>query len=158
MSEELDLTAYCGLYCGDCIRYRSKASDLARSLLEELTSTEFGEYARIKSSPARQLDAVSAFSHFREACEVLQAVTDLQCNTPCREGGGCSSFSCTILECCTDKGFEGCWQCDSFETCEKLDNLTSIHGDSPRQNLRIIAKNGLPGWSGNRSKPYIWQQ
>ena len=32
---DIELTAYCGLYCGDCIRYRSKASDPAKPILEE---------------------------------------------------------------------------------------------------------------------------
>ncbi|MBW1816899.1 MAG: hypothetical protein JRJ60_07040 [Deltaproteobacteria bacterium] len=26
---EKDLTAFCGLYCGDCIRYQCRASDLS---------------------------------------------------------------------------------------------------------------------------------
>jgi hypothetical protein len=34
--QEIELTAYCGLYCGDCIRYRSKAIDLAEDLAYEL--------------------------------------------------------------------------------------------------------------------------
>ena len=48
--EETDLTAYCGLYCGDCIRYRSEVADLARDLLRALQETEFHKYAEVKSS------------------------------------------------------------------------------------------------------------
>ena len=50
MSEkEVKLTAYCGLYCGDCIRYRSKAADLARGLLNELQDTEFDNMLKLKA-------------------------------------------------------------------------------------------------------------
>lgn len=74
---ETELTAYCGLYCGDCIRYKSKASDLSRELLRELQNTEFSEYADIKSGSAKQLDAVEQFKHYRECCEVLKAIAEL---------------------------------------------------------------------------------
>ena len=71
MIEEIELIGYCGLYCGDCIRYHSKASDLARELLSELQKTEFGKYAAIKSSSAtNQLDSVKTLEHYGECCEV----------------------------------------------------------------------------------------
>jgi hypothetical protein len=158
MDRELNFTAYCGLYCGDCIRYQSKASGLAAELMKELDESQFAEYAKIKSGPEKQLDAVREFSNFKECRDALQAIAAVQCNTPCREGGGCSAFSCGILECCSGKGFSGCWECDLFEGCEKLDDLSSIHGDSPRENLRAVNKYGFPDWTQHRSKPYIWQQ
>ena len=33
-----ELTAYCGLYCGDCHRYQSRYSELARDLKREPVS------------------------------------------------------------------------------------------------------------------------
>ena len=44
-NKDIELTAYCGLYCGDCIRYRSKASKLAFELKNELQRVEFDKYA-----------------------------------------------------------------------------------------------------------------
>lgn len=159
MSEmDIELTAYCGLYCGDCIRYKSKASDLARDLLSELQITEFGKYAAMKSSSQKQFDAVKQFKHYKECCGVLEAIIALRCNTPCRMGGGCPTFSCEILECCRNKGFEGCWQCDESQICRKFETLKSIHGDSPQQNIKKIKELGLENWSKLRSKPYVWQQ
>ena len=157
MIVENELTAYCGLYCGDCIRYRSRASDLASQLLGELKNTEFCKYAEIKSSSDKQLDPVKQFEHYSECCDVLEAISALRCNSPCRIGGGCSAFSCSILECCQKKGLKGCWQCEGFEDCEKLDVLKSIHGDSFRQNLRTIKDYGLEKWIEHRYKPYVWQ-
>ena len=155
--QESELTAYCGLYCGDCIRYRSKAADLARDLLSELQDTEFNRYAEIKSGSAKQSDAVKQFEHYRECCEALEAITALQCNKPCRVGGGCPTFSCEILKCCRSRGFEGCWQCDEFESCGKFETLKSIHGDSPQENLKKIKDLGLDRWAKHRCKPYVWQ-
>jgi hypothetical protein len=158
MTEEIELIGYCGLYCGDCIRYRSRASDLAGELLCELHKTEFGKYAAIKSGSAtNQLDAVKKFEHYGECCEVLEAIVALQCNSPCRIGGGCAPPPCDILACCREKGFDGCWQCTEFEKCRRFESLREIHGDSPRQNLKTIRKFGLDKWVEHRHKCYIWQ-
>ena len=158
MTEEIELIGYCGLYCGDCIRYRSRASDLAGELLCELHKTEFVKYAAIKSGSAtNQLDAVKKFEHYGECCEVLEAIVALQCNSPCRIGGGCAPPPCDILACCREKGFDGCWQCTEFEKCRRFESLREIHGDSPRQNLKTIRKFGLDKWVEHRHKCYIWQ-
>jgi len=156
--QQIELTGYCGLYCGDCIRYRSRAADLARELLNELQDTEFDKYAELKSSSVKQFDAKKQFQHYKECCEVLEAIANLQCNTPCRVGGGCSAFSCDILECCQGKGFEGCWQCGEFESCGTFEPLESVHGVAPKQNLKKIKEMGLDKWAEYRYKPYIWQQ
>lgn len=153
-----ELTAYCGLYCGDCIRYRSRASDLACDLLSELKNIEFNKYAEIKSSAAKQLDAVKQFEHYEKCREVLEAIATLQCSNSCRVGRGCPTFSCTIIECCIKKGYEGCWQCDGFGSCKRLENLKSIHGDSLQKNLKMIKKLGLVRWVEYRHKPYVWQR
>ena len=156
--EEIEQTAYCGLYCGDCIRYKSKAADLARGLLIELQDTEFEKYAEIKSGSAKQFDTAKQFEHYGQCYEVLEAIVALQCNNPCRVSGGCPTFSCDILKCCCEKGFEGCWQCNEFESCAKFDSLKSIHGDSPQQNLKKIEELGLDKWIERRCKPYVWLQ
>jgi len=46
--KESQLTAYCGLYCGDCIRFKCKTSDLSKCLLDEVNKNHFLEYARVK--------------------------------------------------------------------------------------------------------------
>ena len=150
--QEIELTAYCGLYCGDCIRYRSKAADLAR----DLRDTEFGKYADVKSG-SMDADAVKQLEHYREFCEVLEAIIALQCDNPCRVGRGCPTFSCGILECCWKKGFDGCWECKEFEKCKEFDFLKPFHGDTPLQNLRKIKELGLDRWSEHREKFYTWQ-
>jgi hypothetical protein len=157
MGKETELVGYCGLYCGDCIRYRSKASDLARELLCELHNTGFDKYAAVKTDSVDQLDTVRKFEYYGECCEVLEAIVALQCNSPCRMGGGCAPPPCDVLACCREKGFDGCWQCDEFEKCEKFESFRALYGDSPRQNLRTIRNFGLEKWVGHRHKCYTWQ-
>ena len=42
---DIELTAYYGLYCPDCIRYKSKISDIAAELLTEIDNSDFEKYA-----------------------------------------------------------------------------------------------------------------
>ena len=149
--EEIELTAYCGLYCGDCIRYRSKAANLARDLISELQNTEFYKYSQVKSLSVKELE------HYQEALDVLAAIVRLQCNEPCRVGGGCPTFTCGILECCQKKGFEGCWECSEFENCKEFESLKPFHGDAPLQNLYKIRELGSEKWAKHRQKFFIWQ-
>lgn len=145
-----DMTAFCGLYCGDCIRFRSMAAVLSIDLLEELDRTGFAEYARVKSQDNPGLE------HFEEAVDVLKTIVELQCNKPCRVGGGCPAFSCGIMECCTAKGLEGCWQCNQFESCDKFDFLKRYHGDNPVKNLKVIKESGLDDWLEHRHSFFAW--
>jgi hypothetical protein len=135
-----------------------QAADLARELLHELKEKEFDKYAELKSGSGKQLDTVKQFKHYHECCEVLEAIASQQCNIPCGVGGGCPTFSCDILVCCRTNGFRGCWECKESEDCEKFELLESIHGDSPKYNIKQIRELGLDKWVEQRSKPYIWQQ
>ena len=154
--QDIELTAYCGLYCADCIRFRSRSANLARDLLKELRDTKFNEYAELKSTLGNPQDRRKEFKHYRECCEVLETIVELQCNNPCRVGGGCPTFSCKILECCLAKGLEGCWECIEFENCSRFEFLKGMHGDEPLQNLRKIKELGLDKWAEHRHKSYVW--
>jgi hypothetical protein len=54
--EDKNLTAYCGLYCGDCIRFKCRASDLSALLLDELERSHFQEYSKVKRYHAKELE------------------------------------------------------------------------------------------------------
>jgi hypothetical protein len=133
MTEERDLVAYCGLYCGDCFSYTGKVADLARDLRKELRQAKFDE--AVKGIPFKE------FQHYKECYEVLGAMVRLRCKSACRGGGG-NPF-CKIRKCCQKKEVEGCWECNEFETCGKLDSLKVNHGDAHIKNLRIIKKQGI---------------
>jgi hypothetical protein len=134
------LVAYCGLYCGDCFGYKGRLADLARDLRKELRQAKFDKQAELLSSNP----FFEVFKDYRQCYEVLGALVKFRCKSACRGGGG-PPF-CKIRKCCQKKGIEGCWQCDEFETCEKLDFLKPFHGDAHLKNLRKIKKLGLDEW------------
>ena len=148
--EDSQLTAYCGIYCGDCIRYRSKAANLASELCAELERLDFEKYAKVKSSSVKEL------ARYREAMSVLAAIARLRCEEPCRLGGGGCGQPCDIKGCAQSKDIEGCWECDAFEECRQFDFLEPFHGDTPKQNLRAIRRHGIDKWATHREKLYPW--
>lgn len=125
--------AYCGLYCGDCFGYKGKIAELAKDLRRELRQEKFEKM--VKGIPFK------ALKNYKECYEVLGVLVRLRCTNACRGGGG-NPF-CKIRKCCQKKGIEGCWGCNDFETCEKLDSLKVNHGDAHIKNLRIIKKKGI---------------
>lgn len=149
MQKEIELTGYCGLYCGDCIRYKGRFADLAGDLRNELKQIEFEKYAKVKSKSVKEL------RNYKEFCEILEVLTGLQCNNACRYGG-CPTFSCKIIECCRIKGYQGCWECSNFEKCEEFEFLKPFHGDLPLKNLKKIKKFGLDKWTDHRERYFVW--
>ena len=152
MTRETNETAYCGIYCPDCIRYKNGYSGHARQLKAELERVEFRKYADTKSPFGAEFDQYTAFH------ETLTALADIQCENPCRVGGGCSGTPCSIMECCLSKGFQGCWECGEVEGCDKFGILTPRCGDMPKRNIATIRKHGMAYWKEMRAPFYIWQK
>jgi hypothetical protein len=148
--QEFELTAHCGLYCGDCIRYNGKVVDLAGELWHELQKAQFDKYAAVKTKSVKELE------DYDPCCRVLEAIAKLKCISPCRLGGNGCGVSCEIKKCVNSKGMQGCWQCHQMERCAKFEFLKPFHGDNPRENLRKIQKYGLAGWAKHRAKFYSW--
>ena len=144
------LTAYCGLYCGDCIRYRSRASDLAKELAEELKKIKFNEYAKIKSSSLQTL------KYYEQFLSALKEIYSLKCNTPCRTGGDGCAEPCEIKRCVLSNDYEGCWECDDVQKCARFNFLKIFHSDAPQKNCKKIKEYGTNHWSEHRTKCYPW--
>lgn len=136
MAEGKDLITCCGLYCGDCFGYRQKMADLARDLRKELRQSKFAKTAASLS----ELPFFKVYKDYPQCYEVLGAMVKMRCKS-CRAGGG-PPF-CKMRNCCQKKGIDGCWQCDEFETCDKLDFLKANHDDAHIKNLRILGKKGI---------------
>ena len=132
-----NLIGYCCLYCGDCFGYKGKVADLARDLRKELRQSRFDKTAESLSN----YSFFKVFENYLQCYEVLGALVKLRCKKACKGGGG-PPF-CKMRKCCQKKGIEGCWECDEFETCEKLDFLKANHGDAHIKNLRKIEKRGI---------------
>jgi len=131
-----DKIAYCGLCCLDCHGFQQKIPDLARDLRKELRKTKYKKFADFIS----QDKFGKAFRDYDKCYEVLGAMVKFRCKNGCKNGGG-NPF-CKIRKCCRKKGIEGCWECDLFETCEKLDFLKPVHDEGHIKNLRKIKRKG----------------
>lgn len=153
MSEQNEnLIAYCGLYCGECPVYEGKIADLARDLRKELRKIKFEKAAQgilnffkenkktRYAASEKVKEALKAYENYPLCYEVLGAFTKMRCKKICKDGGG--PLSCKVRKCCVKKGIEGCWQCDEFETCEKVGFLKIAHGDGHIKNLRKLKRKG----------------
>ena len=128
-----NLVAYCGLYCGDCFFYKGEIAKLAKDLRKKLREAKLHKTYKEFSKFAKE------FKNYPVCYDVLGAMVKMRCKG-CRNGGG-PPF-CKIRKCCQKKGIEGCWECDKFETCKKLDFLKPNHGNAHLRNLRKIKKCG----------------
>lgn len=150
MTDQRRYTACCGLFCRDCIPSREALFDAVRALEDELDGLDFVRYAALKASR----DAT--FAGYGEFRQYLSAVASLKCPGPCAEGGG--KKNCAIRECAHSKGYAGCWECDGFETCKLLEPFEPFHGDTPKNNLRLIRQHGPDNWADRRGPHYLWSK
>jgi hypothetical protein len=150
MTRDAELTAYCGLYCADCIPSNQSLFRAAEKLKEELDKRQFENYAQLKSV---NNDVFKDYEVFKK---VLLALIDLKCAKTCINGGG--NPNCRIRLCVREKGFKGCWECSGFEGCELLEPLSIAHGDTLRYNLRLIKEYGIENWADKRGKHYLWDK
>ncbi len=146
----IELTAYCGLFCGDCIRYKSKASELSDNLMNQLEKYHFIEYAEVEKSHIKE------FEQFELLPTFLKGISKIKCEIPCRAGGDGCGGSCEIIACVKRKSLDGCWECDGFEECKKFDFLKPFHADSNLINLSMIKKHSAHDWAEFREKSYPW--
>jgi len=147
-----EFTAYCGLYCRDCIRFQSKASKLAEKLIEEFNVKNYSKYSEIKKETAHEFKAY-------EACvSLLSTISQFSCDVPCRAGGDGCGGKCKIIQCVKEKTIAGCWECSIFENCNKLTFLKPMHQTSFMENLKLIKKHGIDNWEKHRKKCYPWDK
>lgn len=64
MSNNENLIAYCGLYCGDCFGYKGKIAELAKDLRKELRQEKFE--IMIKGIPFKALKNYKEFKNNTE--------------------------------------------------------------------------------------------
>ncbi len=146
---ENNLTTHCGIYCGDCPRYKAKFSDMCEDLIEEFEKSNFSKLAKVIATKNDQ------FKQFDEMVILLDTIKNLKCEKPCGSGGG-SGESCEVIKCNKKKKIDGCWDCIEFETCTRLDFLKPFCGDAPIKNLNKIKEYGVENWAEHREKQYPW--
>jgi len=136
IKEDITLIAFCGLYCGNCHGHTGRIPDLARDLRKELRDIHYDRFASFISNYSFGKD----FKNYEECYKVLGAMVKFRCRNGCRNGGG-SPF-CKIRKCAQKKNLDGCWECEIFQTCNKLEFLEPVHGDAHIKNLKKLSISG----------------
>jgi hypothetical protein len=142
-------TAYCGIYCKDCIPSDAAFFKALEELRGHLDRVGFDEYARAIAKSDTKFNEYPVFE------EVLGEIEKLKCVNFCREGG-CKP-GCRIRECAIGRAYEGCWECADHPSCGLLRPLKAIH-PSLEHNLEMVREHGIDGWSGWRGKHYKWSK
>jgi hypothetical protein len=148
MDNERALTAYCGLYCGDCIPSHERLFEVLAELRRLADDLSLDRYAELLAKNKAAFEDYPAFE------SILAELAALRCPATCRDGGG--RPDCSIRACAQDKGLEGCWGCDVRRGCALLEPLRGFHGDTIDGNLDAIAEHGPETWSEERGKHYPW--
>ncbi len=139
MSDDEDLLAFCGLYCGDCPGFQGKISALAKDLRKELKISKIWIYDKFAEIISRKSTS-EGLKRYKVCYETLSMMVNFRCKKGCKNGGG--PVFCEIRKCCQKKGINGCWECDGFEHCGLLHILNPVHGNAHMKNLRIMKKKG----------------
>jgi hypothetical protein len=150
MNANKELLAYCGLYCGDCLGHTGVIAEATAALKAVLDRYRFERTAKAVF-PGQLAD-------YDKLYRALEFMTTLRCPAICRQAtreGDTSS--CEVKNCCLDKGFYACYECDDYETCEALLSLHGgLHADSCLKNLQAIRDAGLEAWLAAGPRHCYW--
>jgi len=155
MPEDADLTAYCGLYCRDCIPSKKELFAVTKRLQELIQDLQLDKYASVKAKQTYWSKANQVFLKYDVFSEVLQEIHKLECKVTCREGGGYKGSHCEVRKCALGKKLKGCWECSQFKTCDLLAPLKDFHPNL-EYNLSLIKANGIDNWAVKRKSHYLW--
>ena len=147
-AEKQVYVAYCGLYCRDCPWHLGHIADLSRDLRKELRKSSFDRVAAIIA----EYPHLTVYNKYPQFEEVLASLMKARCKRICKDENG--QPWCKVRKCCQKKRINGCWKCEEFEHCGKLDFLKSGHGDAHLKNLRILKKKGVDGFIAGRKSWY----
>ena len=148
--DQREQTSFCGLWCNDCIPSNERLFALTAELSQLLDDISFKSYAEYKS------DKIKEFKHYDKFVEALKAFEKLHCYNHCYKGpvscSGCAP-DCKIRMCVIKNSYEGCWQCQSFESCQHIADMKKMHPHII-ENLKAIRTYGIKNWSKHRGKHY----
>lgn len=108
--QESNMIACCGLNCATCFSYKMNVSEAAKSLRRELHSEKVKVIWK-------DIPFLGDYNEFKKS---LDGLAKMRCTKACSGGGG--NPWCKIRICCQKKEINGCWQCEGFESCNKLND------------------------------------
>lgn len=72
---------------------------------------------------------------------------------------GHSLSGCPVRNCCLERDYFACYECDAFETCDKLHSIhQGLHAEACVQNLRAIREMGLEAWLERGVRHCYWTE
>jgi hypothetical protein len=152
MNEIRKYTAFCGLYCKDCIPSNAELFTVIGKLADLLDNLGFEHYAKFKSSRIKEFQNYDTFRI------LLTEMQKLRCETNCLEGPiseyGCNEH-CEMRQCVINKSIAGCWECEDYKVCEKLEPHKKFH-PGMEHNLDMIKEFGIENWLDKKAKHYLW--
>jgi hypothetical protein len=166
----------CGLVCTDCLFYKPEIYETAQKLRNTIKDSqldvflssisESGSWKSISTHlNGKQSDFkeyFEVFSNFQDFMNILEGLTDLQCKSTCRETGGCSMggklHKCEAVKCVQSKGYEGCWECQDYKHCKKLNFVKKVYGDTINETFSTMNAEGNQAVNAYGNNYYAWQQ
>ena len=138
MNDQSSLIGYCGLYCGACAIYQQIIKKHAVQLLEVLNAYQFQEIAEEVKEWFPEL------ANYQEFENVLSSLINVFGNcSGCLAGGG--PPVCEIRDCCKQKGFSTCVECEQMP-CKKIEpQIQSYQGHLDQ--LLKIKETGIDKWT-----------
>lgn len=154
MNENRKYTAFCGLYCKDCIPSNRELFAVINKLIFLLDTLGFEHYAKFKSARIKE------FQNYETFRKLLGEMKKLKCETNCIEGPvseyGCNE-NCEMRQCVIDKAIAGCWECKDYRICQKLEPHKNFH-PGMEHNLEMIKEYGLDNWLNKKGIHYKWNK
>jgi hypothetical protein len=154
MNENRKYTAFCGLYCKDCIPSNRELFVAIDKLTDLLDNLGFEHYAKFTSTRIKE------FQNYEIFRRLLTEMRKLKCETNCFEGPvseyGCNK-NCGMRQCVINNGIAGCWECKEYKVCEKLEPHKKFH-PGMEHNLDVIKEFGLENWLDKKGKHYKWNK
>ena len=134
------LVGYCGLYCGACGIHQGRIRQAVENLRKVI-----GVYGFDKMG-SQLAKWEPAFQHYEEFEKVLDGFVSLLGDCPgCVAGGG--DPSCTLRECCKEKGYTTCAECEELDSCEKAKRIAESLDE-----LHRIRAMGVDEWADGMQK------
>lgn len=177
---EKKLVCPCGLTCCDCLFYKDEIYDAARKLKELIKINDMDVFLTGNSRKTnwkslaghmmltedQEWEQVGqSFDVFKDMPlfkNVLDGIIKLQCKATCKETGGCSLggslHECHASKCVKSNGYDGCWQCEKFENCDKLRFVKKHYGYVIEENLRTAKEKGIEEVKSHGNRYYAWQR
>jgi len=154
MTDNEKYTAFCGLYCKDCIPSNKELFATINKLATLLDTLGFEHYAKFKSTKVKELENYDVFR------KLLTEMQKLECKSNCFEGPvsecGCNK-NCEMRKCVIERKIAGCWECNAYKLCEK-NKFHRIFHPGMEHNLDMIKEFGVENWLDKKGQHYQWDK